>query len=556
MITIEEKKQKRIPGESSLFVSFDYNPDIVSVIKTCTPCNYTKKDKIWEIPCTRLAKFVNGVYKLDDIQLKLLKTKKEKFIEYPLSEYKTKPYPYQLEGIQYGLNHSKWLLLDCPGLGKTLQMIYLAEELKKRDNIKHCLIICGVNTLKSNWEKEIKKHSKLDCVIIGKKVSSKGNISFGSISSRISQLSSPIKEFFVILNIESIRDEKLVKTLKNGRNQFDMIVLDEAHVCKSNTSQQGKNLLKLDAKYKIALTGTLLLNDPLDAYMPLKWIGKENASLTNFRYQYCNYGGPFGNDFLGYKNIDVLKEQLNSCSLRRTKDLLDLPEKTIINEILDMDPRHEKFYNDIKQGIIDEVDKVKLRTANLLAMMARLRQATVCPSILTTENIPPTKLNRCKELVEEIVSNGNKVVVFSTFKQSINDLAEMLKDYNPLLCHGDISDAIISNNIDRFQTEDDYKVMLCTHQKMGVGITLTAASYGIFLDSPWTAGQKQQAEDRIHRIGSSKPVFIYNLICSNTVDERVQELVDKKEILSDYVIDDKFDEKSLDILRKYILELK
>lgn len=558
MIRIEEKIPKRIPGKSALFISFDYKAEIVSIIKTCGPLHYDKKTKVWEIPTTHLAKFINMAHKYDDIELKLLKDKKPKTdVVYTLSDYKTKPYPYQMEGIQFGLNHDKWLLLDAPGLGKTLQIIYLAEELKKREGIQHCLIICGINTLKTNWEKEIKKHSSLSCTILGKTVNSKGNVSYGSVADRLSQLQKPINEFFVITNIETLRDDKVLKQLLNGKNKFDMIVVDEIHTCKSNTSQQGKHLLKLNkAKYMVGLTGTLLLNNPLDCYVPLNWLGIEKSCYTNFRYQYCSYGGDFGNEFIGYKNVDILKDMISECSLRRTKDLLDLPEKTVIDEYLDMSDRQAKFYSNIKQGIVDEVDKVKLKTGNLLAMISRLRQATACPSILSSENIPSVKMDRCCELIEEITSNGHKVVVFSTFKQTINELYERLKDYNPLLCHGDVNDDIISQNIDKFQESPENKVMLCTWQKMGTGVTLTAASYAIFIDEPWTSGQKEQTEDRVHRIGSKEPVFIYNLMCNDTFDVRVREIVEQKEVISDYVVDDKLNDRAIDLLRKWIMELR
>jgi len=89
---------------------------------------------------------------------------------------KTKPFDYQIEGINYGLNHDKWLLLDAPGLGKTLQVIYIAESLKKQNLIEHCLIICGINTLKYNWKKEIYKHGTEDAIILGERINTKGKV--------------------------------------------------------------------------------------------------------------------------------------------------------------------------------------------------------------------------------------------------------------------------------------------------------------------------------------------------------------------------------------------
>lgn len=558
MILVEEKKTSKIPGLTSLYVSFPYNKELVEIIKQCYPANFNKKTSQWEIPITRLSKFINQAYKYDEIELHLLKDKKirkEKSIQ--LLDYKTIPYEYQKEGILYGLQHERWLLLDQPGLGKTLQMIYLAEELKSRNEIEHCLIICGINTLKVNWEKEIQKHSSLDCKILGKRKTRSGKVYYGSIADRVEDLKNPIDEFFVIVNIETIRSNDIVKQLKSGKNRFDMIVVDEMHVCKSPTSQQSHNLLKLtSAKYRIGLTGTPILNSPLDAYIPLRWTGNDNSTYTNFKSQYCMFGGMFNNEIIGFKNIEPLKEQLESCSLRRTKDLLDLPEKTIINEVLDMEPEQDVFYQNIVNGVAEQVDKVHLSTSNLLAMVTRLRQATACPSILTSDSISSIKIKRCIELIDEIISNDNKVVVFSVFKEPLNQLLTHLDKYNPLLCTGDVSDSEISNNIDVFQNDDEHKVILCTTSKMGTGITLNRASYAIFVDTPWTSGVTEQCEDRIHRIGSKKSVFIYRLHCNNTFDMRVKQIVDNKEAIGDYIVDNIQDQKTVDLIRSMILELQ
>jgi len=557
MISIEEKVPSKIPGVTSLFITTPYNKDVLAVIKGCTPLNYDKKVNTWEIPTTRLAKFLNGVKGIDDIKIKLKKDKLLK--EQPdvkLSNYKTKPYTYQEEGIQFGLKHPKWLLLDMPGLGKTLQLIYLAQELKKRDGIKHCLIVCGLNTLKANWEKEIAKHSNLSCRVLGKRITKNGNIVYGSIPERLAELKKPLKEFFLITNIETLRDDKIIKELRNGKNKFEMIALDEAHVIKSPTSQQSRNLLKLNAPHMIAMTGTLLLNNPLDAYVPLKWIGAEHSTYTNFRCHYTQYGGLFGNEFIGYKNVDDLKDQIASVSLRRTDDILDLPDKNFIDEELEMSDVQSKFYQNIVDGIFDEIDKVELKRTNILALVSRLRQATACPSILTTSTVPSVKQDRCCELVESITGNGNKVVIFSTFKQTVAELAEKLKAYNPLICTGDIPDAVISANVDKFQQDKDCKVFIATWQKCGTGITLNAANYGIFIDTPFTSGQYEQCWKRIHRIGSKKPIFVYNLIIKGTFDERVKYLIDSKAVISDYVVDNVVDQRTFDMLQKFIYDLK
>lgn len=558
MIVIEEKKSNKISGETSLFVSFNYNKDIVDLMKQCTVANYSKTSHIWEVPCVDLSFLLDNLCRIDDITLNLLRDRSEEVKAVKLRKFKTKPFEYQKQGIEYGLTHDRFLLLDAPGLGKTLQLLYIAEQLHYEEKLEHCLIICGVNTLKTNWKKEIEKHSKLSCKILGEKISKKtGKSVFGGVQDRLNELQGKIKEFFVITNIETLRNADIIKEINEGVNKFDMIVLDECHCCKSPTASQSKNLLKLNkAKHRIGATGTVIVNNPLDSYMPLKWIGAENATYTNYKYFYCNFGGAFGNQLLGFKHIDVLKSVLEKYSIRRTKDLLDLPPKNVIHEYVDMNETQQSFYDNLESGIADQVDKVNIDTTSIFSMVARLRQATACPSVLTSEDIPSSKILRTVELVNEIVENGEKVVVFSVFKETLNILNKMLAQHNPLLCTGDIKDSIISENIDKFQTNNDSKVILCTTAKMGVGITLTAATNAIFIDSTWTSAGNLQCEDRLYRIGSKKPVFIYYLWAANTIDEHVKEIVEDKSLVGDYVVDDIVPQQLSERLKQIILDFK
>ena len=557
MIHIEERKTVKLPGETSLFVNFEYDPLIVDAGKQCSVAHYDKNTLTWEVPLTSLSFLIEHLSSFDDVELCFLEdVLPEPDNIFELSTYKTTPYQYQLEGIQYGLNHDRWLLLDAPGLGKTLQLIYLAQELKEREGLEHCLIVCGLNTLKNNWKDEIHKHSDLSCMILGERKTKNGKVRIGSVQERLDDLRRPIEEFFIITNIQTLRNDEIIKELKkNKTNKIDMIVLDEGHVCKSPTSTQGKNLLKLNAKYMILATGTVLMNSPLDAYVPLKWIGADRSTYTNFKFYYCNFTGPFNNIIVGYRFMDILKDQLEKVSLRRNKDLLDLPEKTVITEYVDMNDKQSKFYENITEGIVQQVDKVKMTTASVLAMVTRLRQATACPSILTSENIPSSKIERATDLARQIIENGDKVIIFSTFKESLRDLEEEFKDIEHVVCHGDIDDAEINKRRNYFQNDERCKLMLATWQKMGTGVTLNAASYEVFLDIPWTEAVFTQAQDRIHRIGSKKPVFIYNLVCKNTIDERVLELVQSKGAISDYVVDDIISPNAVESLKKYIEDL-
>ena len=541
MIYITEIKSFKSPGETSLKIDFEYNLDVISILKQADGALWHKKQKFWELPANQLAFLIDNLIYLDDINLYIMEDAEEK--EYNLTlNYKTTPFDYQYEDILWLLNNPNCLLLNPPGLGKTLETIYLAEELKSQESYEHCLIICGINSLKNNWKKEIQRHSKESCVVIGEKINSKGKVSYSSIKERAEQLYNKIDEFFIILNIESLRDNLVIDAIKNSINKFDLILFDEVHKCKAPSSNQSKNLLKLTqvGKRHVGMTGTLLMNSPLDAFVPLKFIGKENSTWSNFKSFYCVFDHKFGHDqIVGYKNVDILKDEIDSCSLRRDKSILNLPPKIIIPEFIDMDSTQQKFYEDITNGILEEVDKVNISTKNLLGMVTRLRQATSAPSVLSSSNIVPTKLERATDLVDEIVSNGEKVVIFSYFKEPLYILAEKLKQYNPLIGTGDFDDKEVSNNIDKFQKEDKYKVFLGTVQKMGTGVTLTAANYEIHIDTAWTYAEFEQTCDRCWRIGSSKPVIIYDLICNETIDERVWELLNKKKNISDYMIDNK-----------------
>lgn len=561
MIYILEDKNSKISGNTSLYVTFKYSPEIINIIKSLDSFYFHKDTSLWEIPITSFATIVDQLIYIDDITF-IAQEEQNNVKDVEIStEFKTSPRDYQIEGIKYCLSHDKLLLLDEPGLGKTLITMYTAEELQRREGLEHCLVICGLASLRTNWMKEIEKHSKLNGMMLGARVNKNNKLVWDGIPKRVEQLSKPIDEFFVVTNIETLRDKRIIDVIKNGPNKFDMIVIDEGHCIKSWKSIQGQNLLELSAKHQIIATGTPLLNNPLDTYMLLAWIGKESKkNVTRFKNTYCIISKDVLGGIAGFKNLELLQDEIDSCSIRRTKDILNLPPKNVINEELTMSDSQLKFYNTIEDSTEKEnreeakkiCDKVSLKPQFLRSMFVRLRQATACPSVLTSQKIDSCKVERAVELTKEIIANNEKVVIFSEFKEPVYRLAELLKDYNPLVNTGDISDGEFSSNIDKFQNEDKYKVFLGTTAKCGTGITLTRASYMIFIDTPWTYGEYQQAQDRIHRIGTTKPVFYYNLICKDTVDELVAYILDKKATLATFVIDKEVDPKLAWILKKCV----
>ena len=552
MIHITEiSPPQKISGLSSICVTFDFNQYIVDALKTIPTYYYHKKDNVWEFPICYLNRLLDSLTFLDEIQLRLLDTPESgefhfgrQFNLEPLSEteevsFKMKPFEHQLEAINYGLTHEKWLLLDSMGLGKTNSIIWLAETLKRRGIIDHCFIICEVNSLKQNWKKEIAKFSTESAVVLGEHITRTGSVRYKSMDKRAEQLRDPIDEFFVITNLESLRDDRIIEAFKKSSNKFGMIAFDEAHKAATKTSQQGTNLLKLEAPFKVAATGTLITNNPLSAYVPLSWTGNDQSILTTYKSQYCNFGGIRDSQVIGFKNLEVLQEEIQSCSLRRTLDQVrsDMPPKTVTLELLEPDDAQRKFYEAIKEGVKEEADKIELKSANLLALTTRLRQATACPSLLTTQKVPSCKVDRCVELIQELTSQGEKVVVLSVFKETINDLATKLGQFRFSVNTGDIPDGVVARNVDKFQDDPNEQVFIGTWGKVGTGWTLNAASYLICIDTPYTAAMFDQGTDRIWRVNNTRPAFITVLLCKETIDERVQQIIETKKELGEYLVD-------------------
>ena len=569
MIRITESKPRKMTGKSSFLINFDFNQKIVDTLKTIPTYYYHKSDYSWEIPINYLSMALEALTFIDDVYLYLLPDESDnlKQIDFKLTkteidQFRFKPFDHQIDGINFGLDpkHTKWLLCDSMGLGKTNEIIWYAETLKRRGLIDHCLIICGVDSLRQNWKKEIQKFSTESVLVLGEKVSKKGKVSYASVDQRAKQLLEPIEEFFVVVNVATLRSDKVIEAFKKSKNKFGLIAVDEAHKISNKSSQQGANLLKLNSPYKIAATGTPIVNSPLSAYLLLAWTDNDKSTLTTYKSNYCEFGGFGGKQVIGYKNLDVLKEEMDSCSIRRTLDQVrdDMPLKTVHYEVIEMSDAHRKFYDAIKEGVKEEADRVELKSGNLLALTTRLRQATACPAILTTQDILSSKLERCVEIVEDLVSQGEKVVILSTFKEPVYQLAKLLEKYKPLVATGDVDDQIAFSRMDQFQNDPISKVFMGTHGKCGTGFTLNAASYMICIDTPYTYSSFSQSTDRIWRVTNTRPAFITVLTCGDSIDERVAAIVENKKELADFLVDGKENSISSglkDELMKIIKEL-
>lgn len=578
MVYIEIAQPERLKPTSlsklSAFVSFEYESNLVSIIKSMGTRVYIPDKKTWEIPESAVPMLMSRLHDYDVLlRGEMRHETPESHAQLPSGfVFTTKPYKHQMEGVIYGLEHESFLLGDDQGLGKTKEIIDLAMCRKQTDGLKHCLIICGINGNKYNWADEVKIHSREDSWILGTRFTKRPPIKMieGSTKDKMEDLNNVPHQFFWITNIETLRGgsfkekqgkrtvirfpiaEKIQELCDRGI--IGMIAFDEAHKAKNPDSQQGKALLSIDCKGpKIPMSGTFVLNNPLDLYLPLRWSGFETHSFYAYKQHYCKMGGFGGKEIVGYKNLDELRSMVSKVMLRRVKgDVLDLPPKVHTIEWVDAYPEQKSLYKDVRDQVRDNIDKVKVHP-DPLSEMLRLRQVTGYPGILSSTVTKSAKMDRMEELVEDEVSVGGKAIIFSNWSEMTNVIRHKLKKYNPAYITGEVGSVQRMEEKDRFQNDPDCKVMIGTIGALGTGFTLTAAQLVIFVDEPWNRGIKDQAEDRAHRIGTRGTVRIVTILTRDTVDEGVYNLVQKKGKMADLLVDGKVDGKNVDNVLSYLL---
>ena len=557
MILIDIRKSNKLKdSEYSAFIKFDYNSKIVDAIRELPFRYYNPSETEWEVPTNKVEYLIN---KLKEFDIKIcgkLTIFEDKNTNIGLPEgfeFKTKPFSHQLEGVEYGLKYDRWFLGDEQGLGKSKQVIDIAVARKVMYGYRFCLIVCGVNTLKWNWVNEIHTHSKEDAYILGQR--RKGTkIRIGSTKDKLEDLKLmyDIKEphpYFIITNVESFRDKNIADTISDlcKKGIIGMCAADEMHKMKNPTAQQTKGFLKCLPYCRIGMTGTPLMNSPMDLYVILKWLGYESHPFYSFKQHYCVMGGYGGYEIVGYKNLDQLTAQVREIMLRRLKsEVLDLPEKIYVDEIVEMEGKQAVMYKEVESGIKADYISGNIDLTNPLSALIRLRQTTGYPGILSDEITESAKLDRMGEIVENCISNDEKVIIFSNWTQMTDAILQVL--HTKLKLIGRLEPAVITGNtndsdrqqiVDRFQNNDVCRVIVGTIGAMGTGLTLTAATTVIFVDEPWNKALFDQAVDRAHRIGQKNNITIYSIMCKDTIDERIHNLIYKKGAMSDAIIDGK-----------------
>lgn len=535
MIKIRIKKSKYFKNTSKYSAYVMYNTLIYDTISQMSSYFYDDINELWEIP-------QKDVQELKDrLSWFEYTIENEELLNICEFKLKTKAFSHQIEAIHYGLEHDKFHLGDEQGLGKTKECIDIAVLRKEKYNYQHCLVICGVATLKWNWKDEIEFHSDEKCWLIGCKRNirgkNKGMLKDKGNAEKLEQLKSIPEPYFWVINIEALRDSDIVKILQKyiKLGIINMIIGEEIHKMKNPTCSQSKGFLKLTADCQISVSGTPLVNNPVDLFVLFKWHGIETHTYTAFKNRYCVFGGFAGKEIIGYQNLKELKSNLNKIQLRRyKKDVLDLPNKLPQTVYVEMGNQQEKIYNEILTDLQKNIDLIMLNP-NPLSQLTRLRQATACPSLLSSTITESVKFDKLEELVAEIAKNGEQCLVFSNWAQVCEIAAERLKKYNAKTYTG------LTKNLKSVETEfkenQNITALIGTIKQMGTGLTFTNCNHVIFLDSPWTQADKDQCIDRTHRIGQTKDVTIITIVCANTIDEKVEKIVKTKGMLSNAIVD-------------------
>lgn len=446
--------------------------------------------------------------------------------------YADKLFDYQKQGVNFLCSVPQVIMGDDMGLGKTLQTITAVQELKA----ERVLIVCP-NSLKFTWQKEFDIWTGRKCHVVT-----------NTNKKRILQ---EFKEGILVINYESIWDRKtkeLLPTIK--QTDWDIVVYDEAHRLKNRNANHTKACKKIKSERTFMLTGTPIENSPDELWSLLNLMyPKVFNSYWRFVDQWCKtstmrmHGREIKN-ITGCLDPKSMHEMLSPIMIRRLKKdvLTQLKGKTYKNIYVELNPADRKVYDELRDEMVAELSTGEVViTANVLTQMMRLRQIAISSQLLSEEESIGRVKSAKLEVVEELVTNNigsHKLVLFTQFKSSLKIMKNMLESQNIkcLEISGDISSEERQRNCDLFQTDDTYRVILCTIQTAGVGLTLTKADMCIFLDKHYNPQLNRQAEDRLYRIGQENIVQVISIIANDTLEERIEDMLRRKTDMFEQVV--------------------
>lgn len=528
-------------------ISFEFDEYLVNALKsTFSARTFNPNTKNWLVPArlfNEIKQFAEEYgFELDNINFEEIEqTIKEKLekstalnadISIPAPsglEY----LPYQKAGIAYIADKDHVLVADEMGLGKTIQAIgYI--NLSKPATV---LVVCPSSLMK-NWKNELQKWLVFDAEINIAKTS-KQTIKINSEKSSIS-----------ILSYDSVSKHNELSNIF-----FDCAIFDESHYLKNYAAKRTKASLAIKAKKRIFLTGTPILNRPIELYPILNKIG----IFQNWQYfekHFCaGRQTKYGWDVGGASNLNELQTILREkVMIRRLKKdvLTELPEKRRQNLILEAESTEEKQaikqemkafddYKKLKKALSEaktEEQKQVLRTGIGAAFqeISKLRKLTAI-----------AKAPRIAAIAREMLENGEvkKLVIFGHHHEVIDKIFEELKEFGVLVLDGRTSQEKRQSIVEQFQNNDNAKVFVGGIKAAGVGFTLTAASVCLFAELDWTPAGLLQAEDRLHRIGQKNAVLSIYPLLESSLDATIYEKLFAKSMIASKALDETTNEQSL-----------
>ncbi len=442
--------------------------------------------------------------------------------------------PYQYAGFHWlkFLNEAGWggILADDMGLGKTIQTLAFFQHYKNTHKTPRYLVICPT-TLMFNWENEINKFTPTLTKYIhhGPKRS----------------VSPQIFEGYdvVITTYGTMRSD--IKMLKDI--EFDYVVLDESQSIKNPQSQVAKASLLLQSKNRLALSGTPLQNNTFDLYAQMNFLNP--GMLGSREFFMSEFATPI-DKFRESEAKVQLKQLTYPFLLRRTKEQVakDLPEKTEIILYCEMGNEQRKIYeayrNTYRSKILGMIEERGMERSqmHILQGLTKLRQICDSPAILKESEKLPNHSIKLDELSREIMENvgDHKVLIFSQFLGMLGLIRQRLEEekIHHVYFDGSSTSTQREDAINEFQSNHDCRVFLISLKAGGIGLNLTAADYVYIVDPWWNPAVEQQAIDRTHRIGQTKNIFAYRLICKDSLEEKMLQLQESKRTLANDLVSD------------------
>lgn len=460
-----------------------------------------------------------------------------------ISDFSDVPYmDHQINGIEFMASHDS-ICGDAMGTGKTRQGLNVAWKLYNDENtgIKRCIVVCptGARRVWLNQAREYMKNRMIP-IMIG-----------GVWENRIDLLAPiyPIKQTdengeqftpmpIYIINYEKARAHPVeLKILcEDG-----LLILDEAHKIKAMSSKVTKVILDLKPLRKIELTGTPVMNTPVDAYSLVSYVrpGLLGRSYDEFFNYFCYREQ--GTYKVKYRNLEEMNARIRPFFIRRNKDVLhDLPEKMFVREFesLQLGPEQRKHYNEMALKYMTEIEgldeeNVVVYASNVMVRIGKLLEICdgfVRPAGERAEWIADAvKPKVVREILEQELNNGRKVVVWSRLLPPLEMLQTDLAEYHPVVLHGGVPEHLRGSGpldtdkdrtiVGRFWTDPKVRVLLGQIQTGGQAIDLTCADLCLFYNHWWGPGLNEQAEDRLHRKGQKNPVTVIPLVTGNTIEE-------------------------------------